>query len=164
MRFFIIPFVFLCFTSCQSFFFDEKKELKDGVWAYQNQLAFDFKVDDTTAVYNIFLELKHSSEYPHQNLYAKVHVRFPDGQERKQQVSLELADGKGEWQGKCSGKTCTRRIPFMPNATFDQAGAYQMKFEQFTRQVSVEGINSLRLIVEKTKTKKGENLTNSTKK
>ncbi len=147
---------FCSLTACQSYYYDETKELKAAVWTYQNPINFDFKIEDTTTVYNIYLEVEHSAEFPNQNIYAKVHVRFPDGKDRQQQVSLELADGRGEWLGKCSAKTCTRRLAFMPNAVFDQAGAYSMKFEQYTRNESVEGIKSLRLIVEKAKIDKEE--------
>jgi hypothetical protein len=81
-------------------------------------------------------------------------VSFPDAKERTQLASLELADSRGEWLGNCGSKKCTRRIPFMPNTSFDQIGMYKLKFEQFTRLEKVKGIESLRLIVEKLKDKK----------
>jgi hypothetical protein len=45
----------------------------------------------------------------------------------------------------------------MPNAVFDQKGKYRLKFNQFTRQETIEGIQSFRLIVEKTETAKEDN-------
>lgn len=136
--------------ACQHFFFDEKKLLENAVWPYDRILEFEFQIDDSSKVYNIYLEAVHSNEYPNQNVYSKVTVTFPDGKTREQQVSFELADSKGEWLGNCSGKTCSRRMHFMPNAVFDETGKYKMKFEQYTRSEKVEGIHSLRLIIEKT--------------
>ncbi len=149
MRFLAVLVLFLS-VSCQHYFFDDKKVLKDEVWNYSDSVAFEFDIKDTNLVYNIFLEVAHKSDYQFQNVYSKLYVNFPDGKERKQNVSLELADSRGEWKGKCSGKYCTSRLPFMPSATFDQAGHYKMKFEQFTRLDSISGIGSLRLIIEET--------------
>lgn len=157
MRILIFLSILLFLSSCQKYSFDEKKEIKEEKWSYQDSLEFEFEVTDIGKVYNIYLEIKHQSDFLNQNIYTMVHVRFPDGKERKQQVSLELADSKGEWQGKCSGKYCTRRMSFMPNAVFDQKGKYRLKFDQFTRQEVIEGIQSFRLIVEKTETAKEDN-------
>lgn len=153
----LLSVIFFAMSSCQTYFFDEKNEFKDGEWNFKTLVDFKFNIDDTTRVYNLFLEVNHSTEYSAQNFYSRVHVRFPDGQERKQQISVELADGRGEWIGKCSGKNCVRRIPFMPNAVFDRTGNYQLKFEQFSRTETLKGVKSMRLIIEKTDLNKGEN-------
>jgi gliding motility-associated lipoprotein GldH len=147
----ILAFLILFLSlSCQHYFYDDKKILKDEIWNYSDSVSFEFDVKDTNLVYNIFLEVNHKSDYQFQNVYAKLSVNFPDGKERKQNVSLDLADARGEWKGKCSGKYCTSKLPFMPSAIFDQAGHYKMKFEQFSRQDSISGIGSLRLIIEQT--------------
>jgi len=157
MRILIFLTLVLFLGACQQYSFDEKKEINEEKWSYKDSLEFEFEVTDIEKVYNIYLEVKHQSDFLYQNIYTMVLVQFPDGKERKQQVSLELADGKGEWQGKCSGKYCTRRMSFMPNAVFDQKGKYRLKFNQFTRQETIEGIQSFRLIVEKTETAKEDN-------
>jgi gliding motility-associated lipoprotein GldH len=144
-------FLLLIFTACERFLYDENKKIPEAVWAYKDLMEFNFEITDTVSLYNIYLEVKHDAVYNAQNIYAKVYVTFPDAKERNQLVSLELADNRGEWLGKCSAKSCTRRIPFMPNASFDQIGKYKLKFEQFTRQEKVKGIESLRMIVEKIK-------------
>ncbi len=157
MRILIFLALVLFLGSCQQYCFDEKKDIKEEKWSYQDSLEFEFEVTDIGKVYNIYLEVKHKADFSYQNIYAMLLVQFPDGKERKQQVSLELADGKGEWQGKCSSKYCTRRMSFMPNAVFDQKGKYKIRFDQFNRQETIEGIQSFRLIVEKTETAKEDN-------
>ncbi len=149
--FLLFPFIFL---ACKGYEYDEKKNIKDADWSYKDILEFNFEISDTNSLYNIYLEVAHDAAYTAQNLYARVFVTFPNAKERADLVSLELADGRGEWLGKCTSKKCTRRIPFMPNAAFDQTGKYKLKFEQFTRLEKVKGIESLRLIVEKLKDKK----------
>jgi len=157
----LLPFIF---TACEGFQYDEKKNIPDAVWAYGDLMEFNFEISDTLSRYNIYLEVAHDAAFNAQNLYSKVYVTFPDAKVRDQLVSLELADNRGEWLGKCTSKNCTRRIPFMPNAAFDQIGKYKLKFEQFTRQDKVKGIKSLRLIVEKIKDKKASSDKNQVKK
>lgn len=147
----ILPIVFL---ACNGYQYDEQRKIKDADWAYKDLLEFNFEISDTNSLYNIYLEVVHDAAYTAQNLYCKVFVSFPDAKERTQLASLELADSRGEWLGNCGSKKCTRRIPFMPNTSFDQIGMYKLKFEQFTRLEKVKGIESLRLIVEKLKDKK----------
>ena len=147
----ILPILFI---ACNGYQYDEQRKIKDAEWTYKDLVEFNFEISDTNSLYNIYLEVTHDAAYTAQNLYAKVFVTFPDSKERNQLVSMELADGRGEWLGKCASKKCTRRIPFMPNAAFDQIGKYKLKFEQFSRLEKVKGIESLRLIVEKLKDKK----------
>ena len=146
--------------SCTNYHYDETKIIADAGWSYADKKDFNFEISDTNFIYNIYLEVKHSTTYTAQNVYSKVYVSFPDSKTRDQQVSIELADGKGEWLGKCSGKSCIRRIPFMPNAVFDQIGKYKLSFEQFTRTDNIVGIEKLRLIVEKTKEKRADSAIN----
>ena len=145
--------LWLLMSSCQGALYNEEKVLENEIWAYSNPLSFEFMIEDTTEKYNVFLELKHREDFGTANAYAKLFVKFPDGKEREQQVSFELADSKGEWYGKCSGGSCVNRLSFMPDAVFEQAGNYQIRFQQYTRKDSLEGLQSLRLIVEKVKPK-----------
>lgn len=139
------------FVACESAVYNEEKVIENEIWAYSNPLDFAFSIEDTSTLYNVFLEMKHREDFGTANAYAKLYVKFPDGKERVQQVSLELADSKGEWHGKCGGGSCVNRLSFMPNAVFEQAGTYQIRFEQYTRKDSLQGLQSLRLIVEKVK-------------
>ena len=141
------------FAGCESDVYNEEKKIDNAIWTYANPIEFSFAIEDTTSLYNIFLETKHKEDFPSANAYAKLFVGLPNGTIREQQVSLELADPKGEWYGKCSGGNCLNRLSFMPKANFDQVGIYKIRFEQYTRKDSLEGIESLRLIVEKVKEK-----------
>ena len=114
-------------------------------WHYGDSIVFEFDIADKAKVYDIFLDVTHSSEYRFANLYTMLHVYFPDGRDRKEQVSLELAEMGGKWMGSCSGGTCTRQIPFMPNAVFEMAGKHRIVLEQYNRQESMQGVKGFRL-------------------
>lgn len=149
---FFVALGLMMFSSCQSHFFDNTKTVPNGQWAYQDSIVFEFDIQDKSKKYNVFLEVEHSKEYRFANLYTMLHITFPSGKKRNEQVSLELANTVGEWQGTCSGNNCTRKLPFMPNAVFEESGKHRIVLEQYNRTEPMAGINSFRLYIEEVKT------------
>jgi len=129
---------------------NETHELPDNHWSYEDSIRFDFTIADTLQLYDLVLELKHSTDYAYQNLYTKIHTHFPDGQRLSKPVSLELANAAGQWQGNCNDEICTTPIPIQTGAYFNQSGDYTIVVEQFMRENPVNGVQSLTLKVRDT--------------
>lgn len=129
---------------------NETHELPDNQWAYEDSIQFNFAIADTLQLYDLVLELKHSTDYAYQNLYTKIHTHFPDGQRLSKPVSLELANAAGEWRGNCNAETCTTPIPIQTGAYFNQPGDYTIVVEQFMRESPVNGVQGLTLKVRDT--------------
>ncbi len=130
------------------------KEIKDGKWFYKDSLAFEFTINDTNKVYNLYLDVVHADTFNSQNAYVKLHTLFPKGQRMDQQLSLELADKAGVWNGECSGKTCTALIALQQGTFFNQLGKYKLTIEQFMRIDPLKGINKIGFLLEKTEVDK----------
>lgn len=129
---------------------DETYDIPNDQWVYEDSVRFDFTIEDTLELYDLTLELKHTTGYPYQNLYTKIHTYFPDGQRLSKPVSLELANAAGEWRGNCNAETCTTPIPIQTGAYFNQPGNYTIVVEQFMRESPVNGVQSLTLKVRDT--------------
>lgn len=125
----------------------ESQDVQDGVWTYADSLLFQVVIEDTSRLYDISLLVKHDKSYAYQNLYVKVHTRFPSGKILSPSVSLEVADKSGQWLGKCSGRACRVEIPIQQNAYFEEKGAYTFTLEQYMRVDSLPGIRSIGLHV-----------------
>lgn len=137
------------FTACgPDYLFQETREIPNGQWTYADTLDYALAIEDTTEVYSLFLELGHTTSYGFQNLYVRIHTRFPDGQRPAKVVSLELADKAGIWAGDCSNQRCTVRIPLQENAYFNQPGEYLFTIEQFMRQDSLPGVERVAFLVQ----------------
>ena len=78
MRILIFLTLVLFLGACQQYSFDEKKEINEEKWSYKDSLEFEFEVTDIEKVYNIYLEVKHQSDFLYQNIYTMVQVQFPD--------------------------------------------------------------------------------------
>ena len=145
-------FISVVLVSCgkEKVIFEKKYDLKNGQWAYADTLNFAFNIADTMEIYDIVLTIKHTPQYPMQNLYTHIYTKFPSGERIVQQLNIDLADNTGKWEGDCSGSECKFEIPIQPNAFFNAAGQHIITLEQYMRMESLIGINSIALkIVDK---------------
>lgn len=145
----------ICFTACDDdYLFKEKKEIQGGRWSYADSLSYTISVADTAALYNLYIEFEHADTFPTQNLYLKLHTRFPDGKTVHKQRSFEFFDFEGNPIGKCSGGRCTVKALLQNNLYFNQIGDYVIGLEQFTRINPLPGIAGISLLLEKTEKKR----------
>lgn len=138
-------FLFGCLACQNNFIYDEAIRPTADFWPYDQALTFDFTVQDTSRRYEFLLDIRHSRDYPYQNLYTQITTVFPDEMIQQDVVSLELANKLGLWEGNCRGKDCELTIALQERARFDTPGDYQLRFEQYTRQDSLPGVKELRL-------------------
>lgn len=148
-------FAVLVFAACEdAYLFNEKKEISGGRWAYADSLSYKIAIADTAALYNLYIVFEHADTFPTQNLYLKLHTRFPDGKTVQKQRSFEFFDFEGKPFGKCSGNQCTVKTLLQNNLYFNQVGDYVIGLEQFTRIDPLPGITSISLMLEKTEQKR----------
>ena len=144
-------FFSIIIVSCgPNYVYEDKKELPDSGWAYEDTLQYQFSIEDTSKVYNQLLELNHRTDYGFQNLYVKVKTIFPSGKVSEQVLSLEIASKIGLWFGDCDDTNCILTIPIQNNIFFPEKGKYTFVLEQFMRKSPLEGIRSFELKIEDT--------------
>jgi len=150
-NFLLFTFLSVLLSACgPNYIYEETHLLGEEGWAYADTLDFSFPITDTTALYNLYLELEHSTIYGSQNLYTKIYTRFPSGERKGQIISLELADKVGSWQGDCRGEKCSFLAPIQMNAFFSEPGEYVFTLEQYMRESPVAGIGSVSFKLEDT--------------
>lgn len=144
-------FFLLTLSSCEpNYIFEQTYQLEEDTWTYTDSLSFEIDVKDTLKIYNLYLDLKHSTDFGYQNLYTKINTTFPAGQQISETLSLELQHKSGMWFGDCSGDYCKLRIPIQEGAYFNSSGLHTITIHQFMRTDSLKGVKSLSLRVEDT--------------
>jgi gliding motility-associated lipoprotein GldH len=134
--------------SCGSIY-DGTTALEKGTWTSDNSIEFEFDIQDTSKLYDIFVVVNHQVDYAYQNVYCLVETFEQETRIREDLCSLELADSKGNWKStNCNDTDCDRKIPFIIRTQFNREGRHKIIFKQNTREASLDGINSLRLLVE----------------
>ena len=151
MRYLLLSF-FLCtlFACGPDYLYEAERPLTDATWTYADSLRFDFEIEETDRVYDLFLDVTHSPDYAYQNLYTRLFTDFPNGQRLDQTLSLELADKTGRWNGDCGGTRCTVRIPLQERAYFPLPGTYALTVHQYMRKEALPGIEAVGLAVART--------------
>ena len=139
------------FTGCgPDLIFDQTHIVQNEKWAYSDSATFEVPIPDTGSVYNLYLDIEHSTDYPFQNLYLMIHTTFPSGKRLDQRLSVDLLTKSGLLLGDCSGNECDLRVRLQEGAYFNESGNYRFAIEQFTRRDSLQGIRGLSLRIEDT--------------
>jgi gliding motility-associated lipoprotein GldH len=136
----------LLLTSCgPDFLLNEEQEVLSEFWQYDDMKSFDVAIDDISLKYNLHFLVTHSKEYDYENVYMKIHTKFPTKDKREEQITIQLANKRGEWVGKCNSLSCTVKVYLLEGFMFPEEGDYTFSFEQFTRDSELMGIEKLQL-------------------
>ena len=114
--------------------YDQFIRTEDGMWSWKDVGVFEVEIADTTSMHNIYIQVRHTVEYPLSNLYMFVHVKGPAGQQIKDTVNLVLAAPDGRWTGKGTGNLRELRLLYRKQAKFGQPGIYTFTLEQAMRK------------------------------
>ncbi len=147
-------FVFMMLFACgEQYSVNQKSEIKKEGWSYDDKLSFSFEVKDTNQLYDLFLQIDHTVDFPRQNIYVNIYTGKKDAQLEKRQLSLEIGNKLGQWLGKCNGENCENLIPLQTNTFFDSPGVYVFELEQYTRLNPLPNISSISFLAKETSKK-----------
>jgi gliding motility-associated lipoprotein GldH len=137
-------------TGCQQgFVYEQTQQVTPAGWAYTDSLRFDFTVDDTTRLYDLYLRLAVADTFPNQNVYLRLSTRFPDGRFQQMNRSFELFDTKGLPLGAKKGGSYQYDMMLQEHAFFNKTGQYQIAVAQYSRSEVLQGIQSVGVALKK---------------
>ncbi len=144
-------FITLALYSCtRTGVFEKNVPIPAHEWqsAYEPKIEFD--LNDTTAVYNVYIVLRHNNEYAYNNLWVKAKVKEPGSQEWKsQQYELPLANNNKGWLGTGMDDIFEHRILIQPQTRFTKAGKYEYMVQQIMRDDPLLHVFNVGLRIEK---------------
>ena len=109
----------------------------NGMWKWNDVAVFEMDIRDTTSLNNIYLQVRHSTDYPMSNLYMFVNVKSPDGQFRRDTVNMIFAGPDGKWNGRGSGHLRELRLLYRSQVRFSVPGTYNFALEQAMRKAEL---------------------------
>jgi gliding motility-associated lipoprotein GldH len=131
--------------------YQSEKKIEHAVWTYRDSAVFEFDVQDTSKLYNLYLNLAAQPSFATENLYVRLHTAFPDGKRLALAKSFDVFDKQGKVMGSKSGGAHVQHIMLQEHTFFNQMGKYRIVVEQFMRQDSLPGIEAIGLDVERSK-------------
>jgi|GEM_PF-537621 len=129
-------------------YFIHRHEIAPQGWYYDSTASFAFRIDDTSRIFNLWLDVDHSPQYAWQNLYVQIRSYLPSGRIDTQVLSLELADDVGRWHGKQQGKRIRAPILLQDSFYFADTGQYRIEIDQHMRINPVRDVHALQLRLE----------------
>jgi gliding motility-associated lipoprotein GldH len=132
--------------------YEENHDFNDRSWLVQEKPQFEFRINDTTASYNVYMNLRNSVAFPYTRLFATYSLTDSVGNTLKTElVTQDLFDRKtGEPFGSSAlGDLFDQRIPLLQSYTFPRAGLYKLSFVQMMRTDTLQGVLAVGYRVER---------------
>jgi len=130
--FFVAGFTLL--ISCNNnVVYDKFISTGDTGWTWNDPFEFRVDINDTVSLNNLYIQIRHTVDYPMSNLYVFVDVKGPSGQSLTDTVNFILAEQDGKWLGSGIGKIRELRFLYRKNTVFKDPGEYIFKLEQGMR-------------------------------
>jgi gliding motility-associated lipoprotein GldH len=128
--------------------YEDYEAVDENGWMPRDQKHFEVMIRDTLKLYNLYINVRNTSDYPYSNLFLFVHTRFPDGKQFTDTVECQLADPSGKWLGKGPGKIKDNQFTFRKGINFPHGGRYTFSIEQAMRENYLKGIHDIGLRIE----------------
>ena len=131
--------------------FEQNTDFPKYSWDVQQKPAFTFTIEDTTARYDVFFNVRYASAYGFYNLYMKHTLTGPAGPVGPPLLhQILLMDPKtGEPKGSGTGDIYDLQALALPNQHFAKPGSYTLTLEQYMRQDQLPGLMAVGVLVAK---------------
>lgn len=132
-------------SSCQTGPFFEKNRIIPGQeWEAAFRPAFPIDIDDTTASYDVFLNIRHTPYYRYSNLYLVLKEIQPDSIETLHpSFEVKMADQEGRWLGQSAGHLYQQTELWKENHRFSDTGRYTLEIDHQMEDPTLIGINDI---------------------
>ncbi|WP_236974464.1 gliding motility lipoprotein GldH [Membranihabitans maritimus] len=147
----------LAIFSCENnnIVLEEEIQFNSGSWPVGEVLNAYWEIEDLEAVYRWSISVDHSDQFKYQNLYLLVKSQMPGNKSQEKEISLQLANpNTGVWLGKGSASNIIQKIVIQDSIKFENTGEYQFNIEQYSRDSTLQGINSISILLERLPSKK----------
>lgn len=150
----LLLFIFIT-TSCnQDIFYEKMDKIPNETWNVNNKLVYEFEIKDSMEFYNIYINVRNTTDYPYQNLYVFLTNHFPSGIQMVDTLGCVLCDPFGKWYGKGNGNLKENKFLLRKQVRFQQKGKYTFTVQQGMRDEDLKGIANFGITFEHYKPEK----------
>lgn len=150
--------VVITFMSCDDKrVFDNYKSVPSQ-WHKDSIISFKFKAPDTLNNYNLFINLRNTSDYKYNNLYLIASLKLPHGKTVIDTLEYKMANEKGEFLGTGFSNVKENKLWYKGYDNlfkFQENGEYKVTLQQAMREngkvngvVNLEGITDIGFRIE----------------
>jgi gliding motility-associated lipoprotein GldH len=149
---FVIIFIVVCsLTACNQIeLFEKNTPIPNLKWQNNFNATGVFNIIDTTALYNVFVVLRHTDAYAYNNIWLNIGLQGPGDSMKTQKINLPLVRSDAEgWKGIGMNDIweIREKIAQLPLKN----GNYSFSIAQIMRDNPLQHIMSVGLRLEKVK-------------
>jgi gliding motility-associated lipoprotein GldH len=128
--------------------FDQYVTMPSSSWHRDSILNFDLPEVDTTQTYDLFVNLRTTSDYPFSNLFVIVTLDQPNKLTLVDTLEYQMADANGEMLGEGFSDVKESKLYYKEKFRF-RKGEYKVKLQQALRETGkIPGVESLEGVTE----------------
>jgi len=130
----IFSLVLFMAVSCDPLmYYDEYRKTEDGQWKWSDKKSFEVDMKDSLSHFTIFINIRHTTDYPKSNLFVFVTTTAPNGNMRRDTVEIMIAEENGKWKGNGFGDIKLVSRKYRKSVRFAYPGIYIFEIEQGMR-------------------------------
>lgn len=130
--------------------FEKQAKIPSQSWFYNNVPEFTFQITDTSALYNIYVVLRHTDQYQYKNIWLNIGSEAPGDSMKFQKINLRLAQDNSGWEGTGMDDIFEVRKNISPGPVlFRKPGMYTFSLAQIMRENPLKYIMNVGVRVEK---------------
>jgi len=123
--------------------FDEYKTVPN-VWNKDSIMSFSIHPPDSIKPYNLFVNLRNTSQYKYSNIFLIVEMVFPHGKTIKDTLEYRMADPSGKFLGSGIMDVKENKLWYKENVIFNESGDYTVNIQHAMRENGkVNGVEAL---------------------
>lgn len=138
-------------TSCDpGMVYDRFEKTGGNEWSWDEKMSFEVNMEEPDEYYNIYINIRHTKEYPKSNLYVFLTIDGPNDARSRDTIDIAVADARGRWLGSGFGDIKFVRKKIREKVRFAFPGEYVFTIEQGMRLEQVP-VTDVGLRIEKYK-------------
>jgi len=141
---YLFSIIILGFTSCDSSqVFHEYKTIPTS-WHKDSIIDFNTTPPDTLNPYNLYINIRNTSDFKYSNLFLIVEMNFPNGKVTKDTLEYVMAKPNGEFLGTGFSDVKENKLWYKEAVVFSENGEYKINIQHAMRENgSIKGIETL---------------------
>lgn len=139
----LLTTVLLVFSCDSNQIFDEYKSVPNQ-WDKDALISFTVTPPDSTKLYNLFVNIRTTSDYKFSNLFLIAEMNFPHGKTIKDTLEYQMAEPNGTLMGEGFSDIKENKLWYKEGVKFDEVGAYNITIQHAMRNNGeVKGVDNL---------------------
>ncbi len=146
----LVLLAIVLFGGCDRYrHYDQYRTLSHETWHKDSLKTFEFQINDSLIIYDMFINVRNTGRYPYSNLITFIETKMPGNRTIRDTLNCFLADESGEWLGSGFGSIWTSKVPYKIKVRFPRNGEYKVMLQHGMRKEKLQGITDIGIRIEK---------------